>query len=64
MDLKRRLEHNIQTKQDLMRGDYMRKRKMYLLERIKDGTDWKKGDRIWADARCSGWRVIRIIDTK
>lgn len=42
----------------------MRKRKMYLLERIKDGTDWKKGDRIWTDARCSGWRVIRIIDTK
>ena len=22
----------------------------YLLERIRDGVDWKKGDRIWADA--------------
>ena len=31
----------------------------YLLERIRDGRDWKKGMRIWADAPCTGWRVIR-----
>lgn len=26
----------------------------YLLERIRDGVDWKKGMRIWADAPCTG----------
>lgn len=30
----------------------------YLLERIKDGVDWKKGEKIWAESPCSGWRVI------
>lgn len=30
----------------------------YLLERIKDGVDWKKGERIWAESPCAGWRVI------
>ena len=27
----------------------MRKRYRYLLEKIRDGSDWKKGMRIWAD---------------
>lgn len=31
----------------------------YLLERIRDSIDWKKGMRIWADSPCTGWRVIR-----
>lgn len=31
---------------------------IYLLERIRDGRDWKKGTRIWAHQRCKGWRVI------
>ncbi len=31
---------------------------MYLLERIKDGHDWKKGDRIWSDSKMPGWRVV------
>ena len=31
---------------------------LYLLERIKDGNDWKAGDRIWAYSPCKGWRVI------
>lgn len=31
---------------------------LYLLERIKDCADWKKGMRIWAYQRCKGWRVI------
>lgn len=31
----------------------------YLLERIRDGRDWKKSMRIWADVPCTGWRVIR-----
>lgn len=31
---------------------------VYLLERIRDGRDWKKGERIWAHSRCTGWRVI------
>lgn len=30
----------------------------YLLERIRDGRDCKKGMRIWTDAPCTGWRVI------
>ena len=32
--------------------------KIYLLERIKDGADWKKGMRIWAYQPCKGWKVI------
>ena len=36
----------------------MRKRYMYLLEAIRDGTDWQKGMRIWAEHRCTGWRVV------
>ena len=31
---------------------------MYLLERIRDGRDWKKGDRIWANSPCTGWRIV------
>jgi hypothetical protein len=31
---------------------------LYLLECKKDGTDWKKGMRIWAHQPCKGWRVI------
>lgn len=33
----------------------------YLLERIRDGTGWEKGMRIWAFSRCPGWRVIKKI---
>lgn len=36
---------------------------MYLLERIKDGADWKAGMRIWASHRCKGWRVVEKIKT-
>lgn len=32
---------------------------IYLLERMRDSTDWKKGMRIWADQPCKGWRIIR-----
>lgn len=35
------------------------KKYIYLIEKIKDGTDYKKGDRIWADMPCKGWRIIR-----
>lgn len=31
---------------------------IYLLERIRDCTDWKKGMRIWAHQPCKGWRII------
>ena len=34
---------------------------MYLLERIKDGRDWHKGDCIWATHPCKGWRVIKKV---
>ena len=37
---------------------------MYLLERIKDGRDWKKGDKIWSDAKMPGWRVIKNTNKK
>lgn len=37
---------------------------MYLLERIKDGNDWKKGDRIWSDTKLPGWRVIKSMNKK
>lgn len=36
--------------------------KIYRLERIKDGIDWKKGDLIWAYQPCKGWRVISIVE--
>lgn len=39
----------------------MSRKYMYLLERIKDGRDWKKGMRIWAEQPCTGWRVIEKI---
>lgn len=31
---------------------------IYLLERIRDCRDWKKGMRIWAHQPCKGWRII------
>ena len=34
---------------------------MYLLERIKDGTDWKAGMRVWATHPCKGWRIIKKV---
>ena len=36
---------------------------MYLLERIRDGTDWKAGDRIWAHKPCKGWRIIQKLQS-
>ena len=39
----------------------MSRKYMYLLERIKDGQDWKKGMRICAEQPCTGWRVIEKI---
>ena len=42
----------------------MRKRYMYLLECIRDGTDWQKGDLIWATHRCTGWRVIQKMEVR
>ena len=36
----------------------MARKYMYLLERIRDGVDWEKGDRIWANSPCTGWRVV------
>lgn len=38
--------------------------KIYLLERIKDGTDWKKGMRIWAYKPCKGWKTICIEEVE
>lgn len=40
----------------------MRKRYMYLLERINDGAGWEKGMTIWAEHKCTGWRVIAKIE--
>lgn len=37
------------------------RRYRYLLEKIKDGTDWKKGMQIWADSPCTGWRIIKKV---
>ena len=39
----------------------MARKYMYLLERIKDGRDWKKGERIWTDSPCTGWRVVKKV---
>ena len=35
-----------------------RKKYMYLLERIRDGATYRKGERIWAYSPCTGWRVL------
>lgn len=40
----------------------MRKRYMYLLERIKDCHDWPQVSRIWAEHRCTGWRVVAKME--
>ena len=42
---------------EMARGKYM-----YLLEKIKDGTDWPKGSCIWATHPCKGWRVVRKME--
>lgn len=42
----------------------MRKHYMYLLERIRDSPDWPKGTRIWAEHRCTGWRVVDRMEVK
>lgn len=42
----------------------MRKRYMYLLERIRDGADWQKGSRIWAESPCTGWRVVQKMEVR
>ena len=33
----------------------------YLLECIKDGRDWEKGMRIYAEHPCKGWRVVAKV---
>lgn len=38
--------------------------KIYLLERIKNGTDWRKGMRIWAYQPCKGWKIICIEEVE
>lgn len=42
----------------------MSKRYIYLLERIRDGTDYPKGIQIWAEHRCTGWRVIAKMEVR
>lgn len=37
---------------------------MYLLECIRDGNDWKKGDKVWSDTKLPGWRVIESTGKK
>lgn len=37
---------------------------IYLLERIRNGRDWKKGDRIWANQPCKGWRIIKKVKVR
>lgn len=37
---------------------------VYLLERIRDCRDWRKGTQIWADMPCTGWRVIKKVKIK
>lgn len=39
----------------------MARKYMYLLERISDGADWKKGERILAHSPCTGWRIVEKI---
>lgn len=41
-----------------------RKKYMYLLERIRDGATYRKGERIWADSHCTGWRVIERLEIR
>ena len=48
-------ENNTSKKLKIIKGAY----KMYLLEKIKDGTTYKKGERIWATHPCKGWRIIK-----
>lgn len=36
-------------------------RYLYLLMKIKDGRDYKKGMTIWAHAPCTGWRTLKRI---
>lgn len=31
---------------------------MYLLERIRDGNGWKKGDKVWSDTKLPEWRIV------
>lgn len=40
----------------------MRRKYMYLLERIRDCIDWKEGMRIWAHSPCVGWRIIKKVE--
>ena len=40
----------------------MTRKYMYLLERIRDGANWEKGDKIWGHSPCTGWRVVRKIE--
>ena len=42
----------------------MSKRYMYLLERIRDSHDWPKGSRVWAEHRCTGWRVVEKMEVR
>lgn len=42
----------------------MRKQYVYLLERVRDGENWRKGMRIWADMPCVGWRVIEKVEVR
>lgn len=42
----------------------MRKQYVYLLERIRDGRNWPKGIRIWADMPCTGWRVVKKMEVR
>lgn len=42
----------------------MRKRYMYLLERIRDSRDWPKDCRIWTNQPCTGWRVIKRVEVR
>ena len=41
------------------------KRKMYLLQRISDKKGnpygWRKGEMVWADSPCKGWRIVKIV---
>ena len=37
------------------------KKRIYLLERIKDSADWEKGMKIYAEHPCKGWRVIAEV---
>lgn len=36
-------------------------RYLYLLMKIKDSHDYKKGMTIWAHAPCTGWKMLKRI---